>query len=127
MLFPSPFNEDHFISFDLSTNVLIGDEFPSTFNEDHFISILYLKVHHCKSGFRPLLTRIISYQLKNAKQLTTVLLFPSPFNEDHFISYATSKCRYIKHPSYFCLPNIGTGQPSDKSILSNFRTFQMLT
>ena len=77
--------------------------FPSPFNEDHFIS---------KS----------ETIIKNQN-----VQFPSPFNEDHFISYATSKCRYIKHPSYFCLPNIGTGQPSDKSILSNLRTFQTLT
>ncbi len=37
-------------------------------------------------GFRPLLTRIISYpeELYRIDKFNTV--FPSPFNEDHFIS-----------------------------------------
>ena len=77
--------------------------FPSPFNEDHFIS------------------------RSNASSIITLKMFPSPFNEDHFISYAASKRRYIRHTSYFCLPNIWTRQLSDKSILSNFRTFQTLT
>ena len=36
--FPSPFNEDHFISNEKVENVRWLIEFPSPFNEDHFIS-----------------------------------------------------------------------------------------
>ena len=37
--FPSPFNEDHFIShMDMNINAIKFGKFPSPFNEDHFIS-----------------------------------------------------------------------------------------
>ena len=37
-LFPSPFNEDHFISMTIEKYMNPTYKFPSPFNEDHFIS-----------------------------------------------------------------------------------------
>ena len=37
-------------------------------------------------SFRPLLTRIISYQESKRMNDSFIKVFPSPFNEDHFIS-----------------------------------------
>ena len=61
--FPSPFNEDHFISVDRDFIVDLYGRFPSPFNEDHFISEAsrWIEAHKRE-------------------------MFPSPFNEDHFIS-----------------------------------------
>ena len=39
-MFPSPFNEDHFISALILQALGDDNVFPSPFNEDHFISYL---------------------------------------------------------------------------------------
>ena len=44
------------------------ERFPSPFNEDHFISQMnILKLKSITARFRPLLTRIISYRKKEFK------------------------------------------------------------
>ena len=61
--FPSPFNEDHFISEVVEdAGFLKFVEFPSPFNKDHFISGHVVTTLLTFGGFRPLLTRIISYR-----------------------------------------------------------------
>ena len=71
-------------------------EFPSPFNEDHFISDEISKLAAYFIGFRPLLTRIISYLYLNHNQIKASQPFPSPFNEDHFISEVVEDAGFLK-------------------------------
>ena len=74
MMFPSPFNEDHFISNKESRGIKNENQFPSPFNEDHFISARpWMHKHHDEIdwSFRPLLTRIISYLAPCADKVDT--------------------------------------------------------
>ena len=64
----------------------VYEKFPSPFNEDHFISAFNDNKTQPVDCFRPLLTRIISYHMGEFYSDEEPVEFPSPFNEDHFIS-----------------------------------------
>ena len=49
------------------------------------------ELDNINDGFRPLLTRIISYLKGKTWDVKEFRQFPSPFNEDHFISTKTIK------------------------------------